>query len=176
MLAVHEGKTLRGPLSNADWEHIWMVINRRIAAEVILPTWDFNSRIDWSTWAKQRGLVACTNEAMANLVRHAVADVRIEEKTFKAWKSGEKVFPNLCTVIIPPGLTFFSDEELPRIFIAQNRLSGEHDEAKFSGKDAKGFRRLLMGISNEFADGVRMLDGLAGIAGFTVKVHVKNTA
>ena len=105
-------------------------------------------------------------------------DIRIGEATFKAWKTGEKNFPNLCTVIIPPGLNFFTDEEICGILLAQNRLagSGDHDKPVFSGKDAKGHRRLLIGASDEFAAQMRSLDGLAGIAGYTVKCHIKKTA
>ena len=151
-----------------------MLINRRIATEVILPTWDINSRIDWSTWVKERGLVACTNNAMTNLVRHVVADIKIEDRQFHAWKSGERVYPNLCTVMIPPSLTFFTDEELYRIFMQQNRLKGEHEKPKFSGQDIKGFRRLLIGVSDEFADSMRPLGGIAGIAGYSVKCYTVN--
>ena len=111
---------------------------------------------------------------MKNLVRHCVADIKIEERTFKAWLPGEKVYPNLCTVVIPPGLTFFTDEELYRIFVAQNRLQGDHGKPKFSDKDAKGFRRLLIGVSDEFANGMRQLGGIAGITGYTVKCHIKH--
>ena len=143
--------------------------------EAILPTWDANSRIDWSTWTRQRGLVATTNEAMANLVRHAVADIKIEDRSFYAWKSGEQVYPNLCTVMIPPELSFFTDEQLFKLFVAQNKLSGEHDKAKFSGKDVRGFRRMLIGVDDVFANGLRSLGGLGGIAGYTVKLHIKKS-
>ena len=111
---------------------------------------------------------------MTTLVCNAVADIKVEERTFKAWRAVETVFPKLCMVMIPPGLTFFSDEELYKIFVAQNRLQGDHDKAKFSGGDAKGYRRLLIGASEDFAIHVRRLGGIAGIAGFTVKCHIKN--
>ena len=107
VLAVHTGTAVRGPLSKDDWDKIWMAINRRIALEVIQPTWDPSSRIDWSTWTRQRGLAATTNEAMTNLVRHAVADTKIEDCSFYAWKSGGQVYPNLCTVMINPQTHIF---------------------------------------------------------------------
>ena len=67
----------------------------------MLPTWNVQTQIDWSTWAKERGLLACKNEAIASFVSNAVADVTLGDKTFKAWRPGERVFPNLITVIIP---------------------------------------------------------------------------
>ena len=97
-----------------DWDQIWLAINRRIAMELAKPSWNPAPRIDWSTWARQRGLVPSTNDAMTTLVCHVIADVKIRDKTFKAWKSGERVFPKLCTVIAPPGLD---------IFVQQNKLS-----------------------------------------------------
>ena len=51
MLAVHCGTAVRGLVSKEHWDQVWMAINWRIAMEVILPTWDVKSRIDWSTWA-----------------------------------------------------------------------------------------------------------------------------
>ena len=176
VLSIHGGKTDRAPITQEQWEQIWPALNRCIAVEAMRPTWDTNSRIDWATWAKQRGLVACTTEAMVNLVCNAVADFKIGEASFKAWKMGEKNFPNLCTVIIPPGLNFFTDEEICQILLAQNRLDGDHDKPAFSGKDAKGYRRLLIGGSDEFAAKMRSLDGVAGIAGYSVKCHIKKTA
>ena len=112
---------------------------------------------------------------MVNLVCHAVADFKIGEASFKAWRMGERKFHNLCTVIIPPGLNFFTDDEICEILLAQNRLEGDHDKPSFSGKDAKGYPRLLIGGSDEFAAKMRSLNGLAGIAGYTVKCHIKKT-
>ena len=85
------------------------------------------------------------------------------------------MFPNQCTVIIPDGLNFFMDKELYDISVGQNRHSGEHEAAKFSGQDSRGSRRILMGVSEEFATGLRSLEGIVGIAGYSVKCNLKNT-
>ena len=73
---------------------------------------------------------------MVNLVCHAVADFKVGEASFKAWEMGEKNFPNLCTVIILPGLNFFRNGEICEILLAKNRLKGDHNKPSFSGKDA----------------------------------------
>ena len=78
-----------------------------------------------------------------------------------------------CTVIIPPQIIFFTNE-LFKILVAHNRLNGEHDQAKLSGKDVRGFRRMLMGMDDQFADGMRSLGGIVGIVGYSVKCYIEN--
>ena len=104
-----------------------------------------------------------------------VSNIKIEAISFRAWRSGEKEYDNLCTVILPEGITIFTDIEIFEIFMAQNGLRnlGEYGKPSFTNKDSKGFRKLTFGVSLELAKELMSLKGLAGIGGYTVKISIE---
>lgn len=175
VLSVHSGLRERGPITQEDWTQIFGSINRKIATACCLPGWNPRDRIEWATWAKDRGLVACTTDEMVDLVINVVKDLGVNGQSFKAWKSGEKMWDDLCTLIIQKEVSeYFADNDIITILMAQNGLkgSGDHGEPIFTNL-AKGFRRVTIGVSQTMGDEMRSLGGLAGIGAFTIKVHIK---
>ena len=95
--------------------------------------------------------------------------------SFRAWRSGEKEFDNLCTVTLSKGVAMFNDVDIFGIFMAQNGLRkvGEHGKPCLQQQDSKGFRKLTFGVSLELAAKLSTLKGFAGIGGYTVKFFVE---
>ena len=104
-----------------------------------------------------------------------VSNIKVEEISFRAWRSGEKEYDSLCTIILPKGVSIFNDKEIFEIFMVQNGLRniGEHGKPSFTNQDSNGFRKLTFEVSEELARKLKSLKVFAGIGGYTVKVYVE---
>ena len=88
---------------------------------------------------------------------------------FKAWPSNE--FQHLCTIILPPGSEVFQDNEW-QLFLAQNGISGGQHGSPRVHPLQKGLRRLNVGVDNELAQKLRLLNNKGALGGFTVTSNV----
>ena len=100
---IQSGLTRRSALLEEDWKKIWSSLHEIWAEKLISDEWDPSIKVVWSTWYKERGLIACQNEATVNFVRNLVTEIKLDGKYFRAWKRGEFGFPSLVTIFLPEG-------------------------------------------------------------------------
>ena len=67
-LSIHSGQKKKAPITEFEWDRIWIAINHRITKDCFLPNWDEKSRIIGAKWALEKGFIVCTTEHMAVLV------------------------------------------------------------------------------------------------------------
>ena len=168
----------RTPNAGPEWDHIFVALNQKIALACSETNWDPHDRIEWATWTKQKGLIACTSDSMVSLVIKMVGDIIINGQTFRAWCSGEQEYEEFLTCNLPKEVKdFFNNKEIMMIFMKQNGLNGigEHGTPEFDFTDINGVTKLTMGVSSELGDKLRSLGGFLGIGAFSIKAHIEKT-
>ena len=100
---IHSSSTRRSILFEEDWKKVWTSLHKIWAENLISGEWDPSIKVEWSTWYKNRGLIACKNETTVNFIRNLISEVQFDGKSFRAWKRGEFGFPSLVTLFLPEG-------------------------------------------------------------------------
>ena len=100
---IQSGSTRRSILLEQDWKKIWTSLHEIWAEKLISGEWDPSIKVEWSTWYKNRGLIACKNEITVNFITNLISEVQFDGKYFRAWKGGEFGFPSLVTLFLPEG-------------------------------------------------------------------------
>ena len=86
LLFVHLGQAKRGALSQELWDKVFVAVNLKTELAVIQGQWDSDFRIEWSHWAENRGIVACSNEKTVNIFSNMVKEIVINGQCNSAKK------------------------------------------------------------------------------------------
>ena len=144
----------------------------RTETEVIQGDWNPEFHVPWKKWVEDRVIVACMNEATIQIFTKLISEVKIKGDVFKAWKEDE--FPNLATLILPPGSKILKSD-IWVLFLAQNGLSefkGQYNKPRLVDLE-KGWRKLSIGVASELASRIRALGGKAPLGTLSISAYCK---
>ncbi len=84
-------------------------------------------RCEYAHWVGGQGLLGCLNQAMADYLSQIITGIQVDDKTFKAWRRGEKgelTRTSFYTPVLnnlPAGKTFIDQlvgqNKLPRTYV-----------------------------------------------------------